>query len=270
MNFILTHWVSTLTLQEFVKNPDAPCCVFVLVNGIAINGERRLAGHAGISHKSMFNCGFQDVSKRAIPMNDKLETYRSKRDFHSTREPSGNSGRRKGGRRFVIQKHDASRLHYDFRLEIDGVLVSWAVPKGLSTDPGEKRLAIRTEDHPLEYLDFEGVIPKDEYGGGTVMIWDTGPYRNLLANRGKDSHSMEDSLEDGLIEVWLDGEKLRGGFALKRTEGGKKPRWLAIKMKDEHADARRNPVSTETKSVASGRDLDEIAREEANEQVGLT
>lgn len=197
-------------------------------------------------------------------MNDRLRTYRSKRNFRSTREPSGSSASRKGGRQFVIQKHDASRLHYDFRLEVDGVLVSWAVPKGLSTDPSEKRLAVQTEDHPLEYMDFEGVIPKDEYGGGTVMIWDTGPYRNLRANKGQDSLSMKGALEDGLIEVWLEGKKLRGGYALKRTDGGKKPRWLAIKMKDRHADARRNPVNTETKSVASGRDLDEIAKEEAN------
>lgn len=192
-------------------------------------------------------------------MNDKLKNYRDKRDFTSTAEPSGRSGKRKGGRRFVIQKHAASSLHYDFRLEIDGVLVSWAVPKGLSTDPSVRRLAIQTEDHPLDYLDFEGVIPEGEYGAGAVLVWDTGSYRNLRAGKGPNSVGMEDALADGLIEVWLEGEKLTGGYALKRTDGGKSPRWLVIKMKDAAADARRNPVSTEPESVLSGRDLDDIA-----------
>lgn len=198
-------------------------------------------------------------------MSEKLKKYREKRNFEKTGEPSGNSGGSRGGRRFVIQKHDASTLHYDFRLEIDGVLVSWAVPKGLSTDPADKRLAIRTEDHPLDYIDFEGVIPEGEYGAGPVLVWDTGTYRNLRAKKGPHSIGMEDALDDGLIEVWLEGEKLRGGYALKRTDEGKQPRWLAIKMKDDAADARRNPVSTEPESVLSGRDLDEIAAEAADD-----
>ena len=191
-------------------------------------------------------------------MNDKLEAYRGKRDFDKTGEPSGGSAR-SGSRRFVIQKHAASHLHYDFRLECDGVLVSWAVPKGLSTDPSDKRLAIRTEDHPLDYLDFEGVIPEGEYGAGTVLVWDRGTYRNLRARRGRASRSMEHALEDGLVEVWLEGEKLSGGYALKRIAGGKKPRWLVIKMNDEEADARRRPTSTQPASVKTGRDLEEIA-----------
>lgn len=194
-------------------------------------------------------------------MSDKLDTYRSKRNLAKSGEPAGGSRGRRGGRRFVIQKHDASSLHYDLRLEIDGVLVSWAVPKGLSTDPSEKRLAIRTEDHPLDYLDFEGVIPQGEYGAGTVLVWDIGTYRNLRARKGRASVSMEDALEDGLLEVWLEGEKLAGGYALKRTDEGSQERWLAIKMRDARADARRNPVSTEPESVRSGRDLDEIEAE---------
>jgi DNA ligase D-like protein (predicted 3'-phosphoesterase) len=191
-------------------------------------------------------------------VNHKLEDYRGKRDFNKTGEPSGGSPR-SGSRRFVIQKHAASHLHYDFRLECDGVLVSWAVPKGLSTDPSDKRLAIRTEDHPLDYLDFEGVIPEGEYGAGTVLVWDRGTYRNLRARRGRASRSMEHALEDGLVEVWLEGEKLSGGYALKRIAGGKKPRWLVIKMNDEEADARRRPTSTQPASVKTGRDLEEIA-----------
>lgn len=160
--------------------------------------------------------------------------------------------------RFVIQLHDATQRHYDFRLEVDGVLKSWAVPKGPSTDPAEKRLAIEVEDHDVDYADFEGVIPEGQYGAGTVMVWDRGTYRNLA-----DETTVAEALANGLVEVWLEGEKVAGGYALKRIQGGKKPQWLLIKMRDEAADARRNPVSTETKSVKSGRSLDAIRRDEA-------
>ncbi len=185
-------------------------------------------------------------------------------DFSKTQEPSGGS-HRNGGRRFVIQKHDASRLHSDLRLEFGGMLASWAVPKGLSTDPRDKRLAIQTEDHPLDYIDFEGVIPEGQYGAGPVIIWDTGPYHNLRARKGSHSLGMDDALADGLIDVWLEGEKLKGGYALKRIEAGRKPRWLIIKLDDEHADARRHPTRTEPASVKTGRDLDEIAAEDATD-----
>ena len=196
---------------------------------------------------------------------DRLKSYRAKRDFDKTDEPSGGHADNGGGRRFVIQKHDASNLHYDFRLEVDGALVSWAVPKGPSPDPSERRLAIQTEEHPLDYADFEGVIPEGEYGAGTVIVWDTGPYRNLRARKGPDSMSMSRSLDDGLVEVWLEGEKLQGGYALKRTQGGKKPRWMLVKMDDEQADARRNPVSTEPDSVLSGRGIRDVAKEAEEE-----
>lgn len=197
-------------------------------------------------------------------MNAKLDAYRDKRNLRKSREPTGNADRSSGQRRFVIQKHDASSLHYDFRLEADGVLLSWAVPKGLSTDPRDKRLAIQTEDHPTDYIDFEGVIPEGEYGAGAVLVWDTGHYRNLREDDGADSDNMEESLSDGLIEVWLDGEKLKGGYALKRIEEGSTPRWLIIKMKDEHADARRRPTSTQPDSVLSGRSIAELAKETAS------
>lgn len=196
---------------------------------------------------------------------DRLSQYRRKRDFRRTSEPRGSKGSSSGGRSFVIQKHDASSLHYDFRLEVGGVLVSWAVPKGPSTDPADKRLAVQTEDHPLDYADFEGRIPSGEYGAGTVMVWDRGTYRNLRASKGSRSRDMEASLEEGLVEVWLEGEKLEGGYALKRTRGGDRPQWLLIKMDDDKADARRNPVSTEPDSVRSGRSMDEIAREEGSD-----
>lgn len=198
-------------------------------------------------------------------MKDRLATYRSRRDFGKTPEPDGRTSAGAGARRFVIQKHAASSLHYDFRLEIGGVLASWAVPKGPSTDTRDKRLAIQTEDHPKGYIDFEGVIPEGEYGAGTVLVWDTGRYRNLRAHKGHDSRSMERSLDEGLIEVCLDGKKIRGGYALKRIREGNKPQWLLIKMDDDHADARRNPTSTEPESVLTGRDLDEISRQESVE-----
>ncbi len=159
---------------------------------------------------------------------------------------------------FVIQKHDARTLHYDFRLEVDGVLKSWAVPKGPSTDPRTRRLAVAVEDHPLDYADFEGRIPNGEYGAGAVLVWDRGTYRNLRAE-DDEPVSMAEALRDGRVAVWLEGEKLRGGYALIRTGKGDDNRWLLIKMKDEEADARRNPVSTQPESVLTGRTLEEIA-----------
>jgi DNA ligase D-like protein (predicted 3'-phosphoesterase) len=192
-----------------------------------------------------------------------LEKYRSMRDFRRTGEPRGGRIRRKGKKIFVIQKHDASHLHYDLRLEIDGVLKSWAVPKGVSTDPGEKRLAVMTEDHPLEYADFEGVIPAGEYGGGTVLIWDEGTYRNLKGAEGGDKRkTMAEALDEGHMTFWLEGKKIRGGYGLIHTKSGGRDNWLLVKMDDEEADARRNPVSTEPESVRSGRTLEEIATED--------
>ncbi len=192
-----------------------------------------------------------------------LSEYEKKRDFRKTKEPRGGS-RRKGSKDpvFVIQKHASRTLHYDFRIEVEGVLVSWAVPKGPSTDPREKRLAVPTEDHPLEYAEFEGVIPDGEYGAGTVMIWDTGTYSNLRASKEGDGASMERAVEEGKIEIALKGKKLRGGYALVRTAKGDGARWLLIKMRDSDADARRNPVSTEQQSALTGRTMEEIAGDE--------
>ena len=155
--------------------------------------------------------------------------------------------------RFVIQQHDATTLHYDFRLEVDGTLRSWAVPKGPSTDPRVKRLAVEVEDHSLEYADFEGVIGEG-YGSGAVIVWDAGTYRNLDEER-----SMAEALDAGHAKFWLEGEKLHGGWTLQRTDGGRKPQWLLIKRRDEGADARRNPVSTQPESVLSGRTIEQVA-----------
>jgi DNA ligase D-like protein (predicted 3'-phosphoesterase) len=189
-----------------------------------------------------------------------LQEYLGKRDFRHTPEPAGGTKRASREPLFVIQKHDASRLHYDFRLEVDGVLKSWAIPKGPSTDPREKRLAVPTEDHPLDYAGFEGVIPPGEYGAGTVLVWDTGPYRNLTEKKGVPI-PMAQGVEHGHVKVWLQGQKLRGGYALTRFKTGKDEAWLLVKADDEEADASRDPVRTEPASVLSGRTLEEIAGE---------
>lgn len=189
--------------------------------------------------------------------------YREKRDLSRSGEPdaSGSSSDDRKDPVFVVQKHDASSLHYDVRLEVGGVLASWAVPKGPSTDPSEKRLAIRTEDHPLDYATFEGVIPEGEYGAGTVLVWDRGTYDNITEKDGE-IRSAEQAIAAGHILVWLHGEKLSGGYAFQRIDDDK-DEWLLIKMDDDEADARRNPVSTEPDSVASGRSLKDIEDEEA-------
>ncbi len=189
--------------------------------------------------------------------NASLKKYQEKRDFSSTPEPSGQGARTAGEPIFVIQKHAASHLHYDFRLEVDGVLKSWAVPKGPSTDPSDKRLAVPTEDHPLEYAGFEGIIPEGQYGAGTVLVWDTGHYRNLTEKKGA-AIPMGQAVEHGHVKIWLEGKKLRGGYALTRFRKGKDESWLLVKADDVEADARRNPVASEPQSVLSGRTLEEI------------
>ncbi|MBJ6125988.1 non-homologous end-joining DNA ligase [Microvirga splendida] len=185
----------------------------------------------------------------------KLATYRAKRDFTKTSEPAGKASRRRGAS-FVVQKHDASRLHYDFRLELDGVLKSWALAKGPSLVKGEKRLAVEVEDHPLEYGDFEGTIPEGQYGGGTVLLWDRGTWEPE-----GDPH---EAYEKGRLTFRLDGEKLEGTWHLVRM--AKRPRerqpsWLLIKADDAYARAEDDPDILEEAplSVKTGRSLDEIA-----------
>ncbi|MDX1689866.1 MAG: DNA polymerase ligase N-terminal domain-containing protein [Acidimicrobiia bacterium] len=193
-----------------------------------------------------------------------LDEYEGKRDLDATPEPGADGGDT-GGRRFVVQEHDASSHHYDVRIEADGVLKSWAVPKGPSTDPSEQRLAIPTEDHPLGYADFEGVIPEDEYGGGTVSVWDRGTYENATTDDDGDEIPVAEAIESGHVVVRLDGEKLSGGYAFTRTGDDDDARWLLVKTDDDEADARRNPTSTEPESVVSGRTIEEIAEDESGD-----
>lgn len=188
-----------------------------------------------------------------------LEEYQRKRDFRETPEPAVRV--RRGGRRriFVVQKHKASRLHYDVRLAINGLLASWAVPKGPSMNPAEKHLAIRTEDHPLEYAQFEGVIPEGQYGAGTVMVWDTGAYEPQDS-----SAPLDKQLGRGKIDVVLHGAKLRGGFTFIQTgkrsrDHGDKERWLLVKQRDEYADPSWNVDDPGfDRSVLTGRSMKEI------------
>lgn len=184
----------------------------------------------------------------------KLSTYRQKRDFEKTPEPSGEAAVAPSRqRRFVIQKHDATRLHYDFRLEFDGVFKSWAVTKGPSLDPHDKRLAVEVEDHPLDYGDFEGTIPEGQYGGGTVMLWDRGTW---------ESDDPEAGFKKGDLKFTLHGEKLHGSWVLVRMRhdrsGGKRTNWLLIKHRDEYA-SEDEDILAEDKSVASGRAMEQIA-----------
>ncbi|NBL64177.1 DNA ligase D [Flavobacterium sp. NST-5] len=182
-----------------------------------------------------------------------LEKYNQKRDFTKTKEPKGVKKTSRGKLTFVIQKHAASSLHYDFRLEIDGVLVSWAVPKGPSANPSDKRLAVHVEDHPMDYFDFEGTIPKGEYGGGTVMVWDYGTYRpeNAEGKISQDNSLMEKQLKDGSIKIILKGKKLNGAWHLVEMKG-KENMWLLMKAKDEFAETKMNFDET---SAISGLDF---------------
>jgi bifunctional non-homologous end joining protein LigD len=192
-------------------------------------------------------------------MAGRLSTYRKKRDFTLTSEPSGERPTAaEGRRRFVIQKHDATRLHYDLRLELDGVFKSWAVTKGPSLDPHDRRLAVEVEDHPLDYGDFEGTIPKGQYGGGTVQLWDRGYWEP----EGKSSPARD--LAKGELKFTLAGKRLQGGWVLVRMKndrlGGKRTNWLLIKHHDQSAhDGNGDAILGQDRSVASGRTMAAIA-----------
>src|ERR1700756_1168927 len=191
-----------------------------------------------------------------------LTEYKRKRDFKKTKEPAGKPGPKKvkGASRFVIQKHAARRLHYDFRLAMEGVLKSWALPKGLPWKRGEKHLAVEVEDHPIDYTSFEGVIPEGQYGGGTVMVWDRGTWR-------AESEDIEIGLKKGDLKFTLEGKKLHGSWVLVRTRGfGSKAgkSWLLIKHRDRFASTSDITVQ-EPRSVTSNRLLAEIASEEGGD-----
>lgn len=189
-----------------------------------------------------------------------LRDYTKKRTFDKTPEPKGTKKQTSGALTFVVQKHAATRLHYDFRLEMTGVLKSWAIPKGPSLNPEDKRLAVMVEDHPIEYANFEGIIPKGNYGGGTVMVWDKGVYSPIaFVDRKKAEVILEEQLKKGHLTFVLLGEKLRGEFALVKTHGGEENAWLLIKAHDEYAS--KKDILKQNRSVIAHRSMDEIAKE---------
>lgn len=188
-----------------------------------------------------------------------LTTYKKKRSFNKTPEPTGGSGNN-SELIFVIQKHDASRLHYDFRLEMGGVLKSWAVPKGPSTDPAVKRLAMMVEDHPYDYKDFEGVIPEGNYGAGTVIVWDYGTYEPLqpVKNKKEAEKLLLKELKAGSLKFALHGHKLKGEYALVHTKGREENSWLLIKHRDKYA--RETDITKKDKSVISGKTIEKMEK----------
>jgi bifunctional non-homologous end joining protein LigD len=189
-----------------------------------------------------------------------LEKYAEKRDFKKTNEPKAGKSKDRDHLIFVIQKHDATRLHYDFRLEMDGVLKSWAIPKGPSTDPKVKRLAMMVEDHPFDYLNFEGIIPKGQYGGGTVIVWDEGTYEPIEEIKGKKAQEkyLLKQLESGSVKIKLHGEKLEGEFALVKTHGMGENGWLLIKHNDAYASIK--DITKEDKSILSGKTIEKMEK----------
>lgn len=194
-----------------------------------------------------------------------LAEYRRKRDFSRTAEPAGGKAKpkartRRSSLRFVIQKHDASHLHFDLRLELDGVMKSWAVPKGPAPDPSIKRLAMQVEDHPIEYNTFEGTIPQGEYGGGTVMLWDRGWYE---PEKGGGEDGVREGYRKGDLKAVFHGRRMKGSWVLVRTRGwgggsGGKPSWLLIKHRDEHAEPGDALVERHITSVVTKRTMEQI------------
>lgn len=185
-----------------------------------------------------------------------LNKYNQKRDFNSTAEPKGEIKKSNNELIFVVQKHAASHLHYDFRLEMEGVLKSWAIPKGPSMNPEDKRLAIMVENHPYDYKDFEGTIPEGNYGAGNVIVWDNGTY--TLADeqyKGEIESQLKDDLQKGLLSFILNGKKLKGEFALVKLKIKQKNAWILIKKKDKYAND--TDILKNNKSVISNLTLEE-------------
>lgn len=188
-----------------------------------------------------------------------LEKYKSKRNFKKTSEPKATKKSGEDELVFVIQKHKATNLHYDFRLEVEGVLKSWAVPKGPSLNPAVKRLAMMVEDHPIDYKDFEGLIPEGEYGGGEVIIWDNGTFHSgPTKDKDESEKLMSEGLERGEIKFVLNGKKLKGEFALVKVEKWGKNAWLLIKHRDEFASVEN--ILEQDESVVSGNKIGSLKK----------
>ena len=218
--------------------------------------QKKSIGKAAKKKSAAKRVSLRDELANAAP--PPLAIYNAKRDFSRTKEPSGKVPAKRGkALAFVIQKHEASHLHFDFRLELDGVMKSWAVPKGPSLDPAVKRLAMEVEDHPISYNAFEGTIPQGEYGGGTVMLWDRGTYE---PEDGGGVESLREGYRRGDLKIALHGKRLEGSWVLVRMKRPGRPQWLLIKHSDEHADPARDIVAEVKTSVASRRTMASIAK----------
>jgi bifunctional non-homologous end joining protein LigD len=224
------------------------------------SAAKKTAGKKTAAKKAMAK---KAVAKKAVAKkvvakkSPALAEYNRKRDFSRTKEPAGTVPKTRGkALHFVIQKHAASHLHYDFRLELDGVMKSWAVPKGPSYDPAVRRLAMEVEDHPISYNTFEGTIPEGEYGGGTVMLWDRGTYE---AEDGGGAESLRRGYARGDLKITMHGERLRGGWVLVRMNRPGRPQWLLIKHRDETADPDLDITGEEETSVVTRRTMEQIA-----------
>jgi DNA ligase D-like protein (predicted 3'-phosphoesterase) len=185
-----------------------------------------------------------------------LKEYKKKRKFNKTPEPKGEI-KKSNKNLFVVQKHNASNLHYDFRIELNGVLKSWAVPKGPSLNPSQRRLAVETEDHPIDYAEFEGVIPEDEYGGGYVIVWDLDTFKNITKKDNKEI-SLNQAYDDGHITILLNGTRLKGEFALIKTK--REDQWLLIKKGDSEANRDINIIEEYQDSVLSNKTIDDLKK----------
>jgi bifunctional non-homologous end joining protein LigD len=223
---------------------------------------RKSAAKKSVTKKSATTTARKSIAKKSAtrPATAKksaaLTEYNRKRDFTRTKEPAGTVPKATGkALHFVVQKHAASHLHYDFRLELDGVMKSWAVPKGPSYDPGVRRLAMEVEDHPISYNTFEGTIPAGEYGGGTVMLWDRGTYE---AEDGGGVVSLRRGYEQGDLKIVLHGKRLRGAWVLVRMNRPGRAQWLLIKHRDATADPDYDVTAEETTSVTTDRTMEEI------------
>src|SRR5687768_16022604 len=193
-----------------------------------------------------------------------IKRYNEKRNFNDTPEPAGKvvPTSKSGGLKFVVQKHQASHLHYDFRLELNGVLLSWAVPKGPSLNPDDKRLAMHVEDHPMDYRTFEGIIPEGNYGAGTVMVWDEGTYEtDPKLSKAENVRKLTEDYRKSHLHLIMHGKKLRGAFSLLKMRGNKYANddkaWILIKKDDEFAD-REHPVADQDRSAVTKRSLQQI------------
>lgn len=189
----------------------------------------------------------------------RLSEYKKKRDFSKTPEPTGEAELENHQAIFVVQEHHASRLHYDFRLQIGSTLKSWAIPKGPSLNPKDKRLAVETEDHPLSYANFEGIIPKGEYGAGIVLVWDKGTFQHLSEKKSK-LIELEQAYTDGHIFFSLQGKKLKGKFILHKLKAADKPAWILIKANDEYASNSVDIIQKKPKSIISGLSVQEFLK----------